>query len=52
MQKSIFACLFSVHNIISLSRNGQVFKPGNVLRETSPIIGPDNRKSISCNIAL
>ena len=39
IRKNIFACLFSVHNIISLSRHEQVCLMRYVSRDTSPIIG-------------
>ena len=39
--KNIFACLFSIHNTISLSRHEQVcLSRGYVSRDTSPIIEP------------
>ena len=38
IHKDIFACLFSIHNIISLSCHEQVCLSG-LPRDTSPIIG-------------
>ena len=43
--KNIFACLFSIHNKISLSRHEQVYLSG--LRFERP----DDRRSISRNVA-
>ena len=64
MLKKFFACLFSVHNIISLSHHEQVcltrlrferyfsHNSGLMIGEVSLEFGPDDRRSISPNVAL
>ena len=62
VDKDIFACLFSIHNTISLSCHEQVCLSGQICHEqvclmfnptinTSPIMPPNDGRSISRNIA-